>query len=361
MNQAKTNRLQTVFLTGFPGFIAGRLVEKLADSETRFLLLVQTAFLETAKRECERIASKTAAPLENFYLFEGDITRENLNLSAEDSEFIKNETTDVFHLAAVYDLAVERDLAMRVNVEGTRNVNSLVRQIKNLNRYNYVSTCYVAGKRTGVIIETELEHAAGFRNSYEETKYLAELEVENLKTELPITIYRPSVVVGDSKTGETQKYDGIYYLILYLKKFPPVLSLFNIGNERVRLNLVPVDFVVEAIAALSKDKDAVGKTFQIADPNPLTTHELFDVISEKLAKRKSAVTVPATLVESSLNLPVSPAMTGLPKVAVPYFFIEQTYDTRLTGEFLASHRVACPPFPSYVDKLINFVEKNPHL
>ena len=351
----------TIFLTGFPGFIAGRLVEKLARFETRFFLLVQPAFLDKAQRECERIAELTGAPLENFYLCSGDITEDNLGLPADDLKVITRETTDVFHLAAVYDLGVERDLAMRVNVNGTRNVNALVRQIENLNRYNYVSTCYVAGKRTGVILETELEHDAGFRNFYEETKYLAELEVEKLKGEMPVTIYRPSVVVGDSRTGETQKYDGIYYLILYLKKFPSVLSLFNIGNELVRLNLVPVDFVVESIAALSKDESAWGKTFQIADPNPLTTRELFDKISEKLASRKSVVTVPAGLVESSLNLSVSPKITGLPMIAVPYFFIEQTYDTQLSGEYLAPHRIACPPFASYVNNLIDFVEKNPHL
>ena len=350
-----------IFLTGFPGFIAGRLVKELAGSETRFFLLVQPAFIETAKRECERIADETATPLENFYLFEGDITEENLGLTPEDLEFVKRETTDVFHLAAVYDLAVERDLAMTVNVEGTKNVNRLVRQIKNLNRYNYVSTCYVAGKRTGVILETELEHDAGFRNFYEETKYLAELEVERLKADLPVAILRPSVVVGDSKTGETRKYDGIYYLIFYLRKFPQLLTLFNVGNESVRLNLVPVDFVVRATAALSQDERAEGKTFQIADPHPLTTRELFDAISEKLARRRSAVTVPAPLVKSTLGLPVSPPLTGMPIVAVPYFFIEQIYDTSLASQFLAAHDIACPPFPAYVENLIDFVEKNPRL
>lgn len=351
----------TIFLTGFPGFIAGRLVEKLARFGTRFFLLVQPAFLEKAGRECERIAAATGAPLENFYLCSGDITQENLGLPPEDLEFVRRETTDVFHLAAVYDLGVERDLAMRVNVEGTRNVNALVRQIEHINRYNYVSTCYVAGKRKGMILETDLEHDAGFRNFYEETKYLAEVEVEKLKAEMPVTIYRPSVVVGDSRTGETQKYDGIYYLILYLKKFPSILSLFNIGNERVRLNLVPVDFVVESIAALSKDESAWGKTFQLADPSPLTTQELFDVISGALARRKSAITVPAALVEKSLHLSVSPQLTGLPTIAVPYFFIEQTYDTSLASDFLAPHKISCPPFPAYVSNLIDFVEKNPQL
>ncbi|MCV4932392.1 SDR family oxidoreductase, partial [Escherichia coli] len=91
-----------------------------------------------------------------------------------------------------------------------------VATLENPERYNYISTCYVAGLRRGRILESELEHNAGFRNFYEESKYLAELSVEQLKPDLPITIFRPSVVVGDSVSGETAKYDGIYYLIRYL-------------------------------------------------------------------------------------------------------------------------------------------------
>ena len=133
-------------------------------------------------------------------------------------------------------------------------------------RYNYVSTCYVAGKRTGEILETELEHDAGFRNFYEETKYLAECEVEKLKeNKIRLTIFRPSIVVGDSVTGETQKYDGIYSLIRYLRKAPKLFRLVNVGNKNVKLNLVPVDFVVEAIALIKDARD--GKTIALAAPN----------------------------------------------------------------------------------------------
>lgn len=352
----------TIFLTGFPGFIAGRLVEKLAANGTaRFLLLVQPAFVERAIGEVERISDQTGLPLDNFFLFEGDITKENLGLSTEDLSFIQTEATDVFHLAAVYDLGVALDLARLVNVHGTENVNRLAASITNLNRYNYVSTCYVAGKRAGEILETELEHAAGFRNFYEETKYLAEISVERLKNDLPVTIYRPAVVVGDSQTGETVKYDGIYALILYLRKFPPLTTLINVGNDRVRLNLVPVDFVVEAIAALSQDARAVGQTVQIADSAPLTTGELFDVIAQNLANRKSSISFPPALVEKSLMLPVTPAISGLPHVGVPYFFLEQLYSTRISAGLLAAHNIACPPFESYVKNLLAFVEKNPKL
>lgn len=352
---------ETIFLTGFPGFIAERLVERLAKPETQFFLLVQANFLEKAMWNVERISEKTSVPLENFALIEGDITQENLGISTEDLETLRNETTSVYHLAAVYDLAVEKDLAFRVNVEGTKNVNEFVKSIKNLRRYNYISTCYVAGKRKGIILETELYHEAGFRNFYEETKYLAEFSVEKLKKEVPTTIFRPSVVVGDSGSGETTKYDGIYYLIQYLRKFPMLLRLVNVGNSEVKLNLVPVDFVVEAIASLAEETEAIGKTIALADPNPLTTEELFDAIAVSLTNKKSIVHPPEKIIEKALLMSVTPAVSGLPHSAVPYFYISQTYDATIASELLGKHDISCPNFTDYVGNLIKFVETHPQL
>ncbi|MGH9883111.1 MAG: SDR family oxidoreductase, partial [Pyrinomonadaceae bacterium] len=241
---------KTIFLTGFPGFIAGRLLRRLAVEPLKFLLLVQPAFVEHARQEVQEIADQIKKPEADFRILEGDITELNLGLTAQDLETARREATVIFHLAALYDLAVARDSALRVNLEGTRNVNQFARSVSNLRHYHYVSTCYVAGKREGPIFENELQHDAGFRNNYEESKYLAEVEVQSLKSELPVTIHRPAVVCGDSQTGETVKYDGIYYLIHYLLKRPRLLSLFNIGNREVSLNLVPVDFVLEALAVL---------------------------------------------------------------------------------------------------------------
>ncbi len=352
---------ETIFLTGFPGFIADRLVERLARRDTQFFLLVQPQFVDKAANAIQRIAGRTGTPLENFALIEGDITQPDLGISDDDLRTIREETTSVFHLAAAYDLAIDKETATRVNLEGTRNVNELCRTIANLRRYNYISTCYVAGKRIGRILETELAHNAGFRNFYEETKYLAELEVEKLKSTLPVTIFRPSVVVGDSQTGETVKYDGIYYLIQYLRKAPGLLRLINVGNKNVRLNLVPVDFVVDGIAALSSQDNSLGKTVALADPDPLTTAELFDVIAQLLSKKRSAYTPPPSLVEKSLLLPFSPPMTGLPHSSVPYFFLSQTYDTHQAYELLDAHGIKCPSFRDYAANLIKFVEKHPRL
>lgn len=352
---------ETVFLTGFPGFIASRLVKRLASEGAHFLLLVQSSFVERARLEIQRIAGETGTPASNFRILEGDITRPDLGLSTPDLLMARDETTILFHLAAIYDLAVTRDTAMRVNVEGTRSVNRFAQGLSRLQRYHYVSTCYVAGLRQGRILETELKHEAGFRNYYEETKYLAEVEVDALKAELPITIHRPSVVCGDSHTGETAKYDGIYYLIIYLLKAPRLLSRFNIGNREVSLNLVPVDFVVEGMTALAQDERAVGKTVQLADPNPLTTQELCDNIARVLTGHGSAIRIPPPLVRMSLNLPLSPRITGLPYSGVPYFFLDQTYDSTQARELLESHGVRCPSFPAYVKALVDFVMSHPKL
>jgi thioester reductase-like protein len=352
---------ETIFLTGFPGFIAGRLVERLAREGARFVLLVQPSLAARARHDIAGIVAKTGAEAKNFSIVEGDITQPDLGLSPENLDRARAETNTLFHLAAIYDLAVERELAQRVNVQGTAHVNQFAKSIPNLKRYHYVSTCYVAGRRRGLIREAELQHNAGFRNHYEESKYMAELSVDELKSELPVTIHRPAVVVGDSNTGETAKYDGIYYLIHYLRKWPAGLSLVNIGNSAVSLNLVPIDFVIEAMVALAQDQRAAGATVQLADPTPLTTEQLFDEIADTVAGRKSAITIPRNLVYPVLMAPGAPKITGLPHSAVPYFFLEQTYDTTRSQQLLATNGIRCPMFPSYVKAMIEFVRERPVL
>ena len=352
---------ETIFITGFPGFLATRLVKRLARENARFILLTQPPLLEAARETVSGIVQDTGVATENFKVLPGDITEPNLGIPPQEAEVLRQEITSIFHLAAIYDLAVDCAVASHVNVEGTLNVNQFAKSVAKLQRYNYVSTCYVAGKREGLILENELHHHEGFRNHYEETKYLAELEVETLKSELPVTIYRPSVVCGHSQTGETAKYDGIYYLIHYLRKWPGGLTLLNIGNRAVCLNMVPFDFVVDAMVALSKDDRAIGATVQLADPAPLTTEQLFDAISQVIKGRDSLATVPRKIVYPVLMLPFAPKITGLPHSAVPYFFLEQTYDTARANELLEPHGISCPRFPDYVEKLVSFVATNPAL
>jgi thioester reductase-like protein len=350
---------ETFFITGFPGFIANRLLERLARKACDFILLVQPSLATHASEEIDRIAQLSGRSVADFQYVEGDISQPGLALSQVDLELVKRQPTRVFHLAAVYDLAVPQDVAMRVNVGGTRNVLDLARSISRLRQFHHVSTCYVAGKREGMILETELSHRAGYRNFYEESKYLAELEVDSAKNELPVTIHRPAVVCGDSKTGETGKYDGVYYLIHYLLRWPSGLSMINIGNHEVSLNLVPVDFVVDGMAALAFDDRAIGKTLQLADPAPLTTNQLFNAIAKSIDGHRSRITAPPSWVQFFLMLPPSPRITGLPHHAVPYFFVKQLYDSTQAQRLLTPHKIQCPPFESYVDRIVDFARQHP--
>ena len=350
---------ETLFITGFPGFIANRLLERLARRECDFILLVQPALVTRALDEIERIARLSGKSVGDFQIAEGDISEPRLALTDADLELVQDQTTRAFHLAAVYDLAVPQDVAMRVNVGGTRNVLDVMRSIPQLRQFHHVSTCYVAGKREGVILETELRHEAGYRNFYEESKYLAEVEVEKAKRDLPVTIHRPAVVCGDSQTGETGKYDGVYYLIHYLLRWPSVLSLINIGNHEVSLNLVPVDFVVDAMAAVAFDDRAIGITLQLADPAPLSTNQLFNAIAKSIGGRRSRITAPMPWVRFLLMLPPSPRITGLPHHAVPYFFVKQLYDTTQAQQLLAPHGIRCPPFENYVDRIVDYAHRHP--
>ena len=349
------------FITGFPGFIANRLLHRLARRGGDFFLLVQPALVPRAHQVIGQIAGDNESSLANFHIVPGDISQPNLGLAVDDLETVRSQTTRIFHLAAIYDLAVAEDVALRINVAGTRHLNELARSMPHLVHYHHVSTCYVAGKREGHILESELRHSAGFRNFYEESKYLAELEVDSLKKELPVTIHRPAVVCGDSQTGETGKYDGVYYLIHYLLRWPSALSFFNIGNHDVCLNLVPVDFIVEALATLAYDDVAIGKTLQLADPNPLTTNQLFNAIAKSINGSRSRITIPPSWVQFFLMLPPSPKITGLPHHGVPYFFVKQTYDSSQAQKLLQPHEIQCPPFRSYVDKIVEYAAQHPVL
>src|SRR5215203_1806065 len=129
---------ETIFLTGFPGFIAERLVERLAAQHRQQLLLVQSSFVQASIQRIEGISERTGVPLENFALIEGDITWHGLGIPSEDAELVRETAAHVFHVAAVYDLKVSREVALAVNLEGTRNVNALVKAMPDLKRYSYV-------------------------------------------------------------------------------------------------------------------------------------------------------------------------------------------------------------------------------
>ncbi|MBX5470346.1 MAG: SDR family oxidoreductase [Thermoleophilaceae bacterium] len=346
-------------ITGFPGFIGKRLVARLLrdDPELRLVALVEPRMLEQA-----RAAAGELEGGDRVELLAGDIAERRLGLSDSDFERLRAEITSVFHLAAIYNLAVPLEIAQRVNVEGTGNVLELCVRAERLERLNYVSTAYVAGLRTGVVYEHELSLGQGFKNHYESTKFQAEVWVREEMARVPTTIYRPAIVVGDSRTGETQKFDGPYYMLraisVAVRRNMPIAQF---GRASAPFNCVPVDFIVDAIAVGSTDPELVGRTLHLVDPQPVTAAEVFDILAREYAGRGPSYRVPAKLVEGALRLRgVREMFRGAPQEAIRYLSHPVRFDTRNAEDFLARHGMRCPRVHEYAGPMVRFFREHEH-
>ncbi len=197
-------------MTGFPGFLGSALLPRLLARRdgARAVCLVQPQHLGTARARVGEIEAAHPFTAGRIDLVEGDITVPGLGMDPDTRRGLETEVTEVWHLAAVYDLTVAEAIATRVNVDGTARVLQFCEGLPGLTRLQYVSTCYVSGRHEGEFGEDDLEEGQVFLNHYESTKFEAEVLVRKATAGgLPTTVYRPGIVVGDSKTGETQKYD----------------------------------------------------------------------------------------------------------------------------------------------------------
>ena len=339
------------FVTGYPGFIGKRLVAYIAkaDPTGHIYLLVQPKFLKDARKY---VAQLQGAAIE---ILSGDIVDMHLGLSGEEYVKLCDSVTDIFHLAAISYLGVPKETAWRVNVEGTRNVVELARDCANLHRFNHFSTCYVSGDRVGVIAEDELDVGQSFRNAYEETKLQAEKIVGRAAASLPVTIYRPSSVVGDSRTGEIDKFEGPYYLAILLVTSPLVMPLPLPGNGVAPLNVLPVDFLVEAVWAMSRDPRAVGRTFHLVDPNPMSARRVYELIAEKANKKLPKFNLSARAADVMLRLPILEKLARPQRQAISYVNHLAIYNCHNTLELLDGTGIRCPPLGTYLDKLVEYV------
>lgn len=340
----------TIFVTGYPGFIGKRLVRHLAKvaGDRRIVLLVQPRFVKEATQYASRLGPAS------IDILSGDIVDIHLGLSGPEYQRLADEVTHIFHLAAISYLGMPRETAHQVNVHGTRHVLELARDAKRLERLVHFSTTYVSGDRQGVIAEDELDCGQGFRNPYEETKFLAEKLVQRAREELPITIIRPSTVVGDSRTGEIERFEGPYYLAMVLVMSPLVLPLPLPGNGVAPLNVVPVDFVVEATWTLANNPAAAGKTVHLVDPNPMSARRVYELIAAKSNRKLPRFNVSARAADLMLRLPGLERLVRPQRAAINYVNHLALYNCHTALELLDGTGVRCPPLNSYLDTLVDY-------
>ena len=356
--------MSVVFFTGFPGFLGSELLPRVlarsADAEA--VCLVQPKFSALARERAARIEVAHPALRGRIRVVEGDITSPGLGLGGLGE--LKRQVSEVYHLAAVYDLSVGLGMAMKVNVDGTRNVLNFAKECADLSRFQYVSTCYVSGRHPGVFTEEHLEEGQAFNNFYEETKYLAEVEVQaDMRRGLPATIYRPAIVVGDSTTGATQKYDGPYFVIQWLLRQPRLAIMPVIGDpEATELNVVPRDYVTDAITYLSARAESAGHVYNLADPAPLTVDAMLDTLETATGRTMIRVPLPLSAAKGAIDhVPGVYPLMRIPSSAIDYFVHPTRYGTARTQADLAGSGIRCPRFPEYADRLVAFVREHPEI
>ena len=354
---------EVVFFTGFPGFLGSQLLPRVLrrGPDREAICLVQARFRDLAEQRVADLERADPSLVGRIHLLEGDITRPDLGLGPRREELLA-DIREVYHLAAVYDLEVSRELGLRVNVDGTRHVLDLCDACHDLRRLHYVSTCYVSGRWAGIFGESDLILGQRFNNHYEETKYLAEVLVrERMAAGMPVTTYRPAVVGGDSETGATQKYDGPYFLVRWLLKQPRVALLPMVGDpEGYRFNIVPRDYVLDGIDALSARDDTVGGTYALADPRPYTIAEMVELFGRVTGRRILTLRLPLRFAQWALRrVPGLQRLMQIPPAAVAYLSHPTHYTVDAAAPLLEEEGVRLPDRASWLGAMADFVREHP--
>ncbi|WP_033543663.1 SDR family oxidoreductase [Planococcus sp. CAU13] len=340
--------------TGYPGFIASQLIRKSIDEDRDrgITAIILAAERPRAEEEAERIRQETGC--REIRLMEGDITKQGLGLRAEDLAYLQDKEIILWHLAAIYDLAVPRDLAWKVNVEGTKNVNDFAAGLSGLQRYMYFSTAYVAGKREGVLREDELIRPEQFKNHYEETKFEAEVLVDVMKKEFPVTIIRPGIVRGHSRTGETIKFDGPYFFLNMIDRIRKLPIIPYIGKSSSYINVVPIDYILESSIYLSTLKAAEGVTVHLTDPAPHPVEEVYRSMVFHLAGRKPKGRLPKQLATVSLKSKPVRKLLGVEAETLDYMDWPASFDTSNAARLLQGSGIKCADFLETMPEMVAF-------
>lgn len=346
--------MRKVLVTGGTGFIGRNLVEKLLMRFNKVTIIVEPSYVNEFNKIYSEFKKKYDHIDQRLDMLVGDITKKDLGLK-------KIPEADAFyHLAAIYLLDVNKELAEKVNIEGTQNVVDLIYKM-DLEEFNYISTCYVCGNRKGRILEKELDKGQKFNNYYEETKFKAEAIVREHMDVLKRTrIFRPAITVGNSKTGETINFNGLYFAFDALhrnfKGYPALLALPGKGDSKV--NFIPVNYLIDAMFAIAKDPETVGKTYQIADPNPLTANEIIDICCKEFGSKKPILGhMPAWLAKLSFNMGLG-KLLKIKKELVPYMDAQVEFDTTNTTQALIGTGVKCPRLDEYIHVIADYWLKN---
>lgn len=357
------------FITGATGFVGRHLLEKLFARTGQLYLLVRSG----SKTKLKDMLEDMDAPMKRIEMITGDLTKANLGVSKKNRDRLSGQVKHFYHLAAIYDMSAGLEEQMSANVDGTSHAVKLAAEVK-AKCFHHVSSIAAAGMYPGVFREDMFDEAEELDHPYFKTKHDSEAVVRN-SCEVPFRIYRPAMVLGHSETGEMDKIDGPYYFFKLIQKlrntFPKWMPMM--GIEGGRLNMVPVDYVVDVIDHISHKPGLDGGCFHITDSKPKRIGTVLNIFAEAANAPQMNMRIDARIfnfipgaVKQGLMM-LSPVKRirsqvfkdlGLPPGILTFVNYPTRFDDRETQKALKGSGIKLPKLTKYAWRLWDYWERN---
>jgi NAD(P)-dependent dehydrogenase (short-subunit alcohol dehydrogenase family) len=361
----------TYFVTGATGFVGKFLVKNLLKRDGTIYVLVRKSSLK--KLEAIYPWWGLDGKQKRIVPIIGDLAKPKLGVSASDLTKLKGKIKHLFHLAAIYDLSADAESQRVANIDGTRNAVEFAEAIK-AGCFHHTSSIAAAGLYDGTFREDMFEEAEELDHPYFRTKHDSEAIVRN-ECKTPWRVYRPGMVVGHSQTGEIDKIDGPYYFFKFIQKMRNMLPQWmpTVGIEGGRINIVPVDYVVDAMDFIAHKKGLDGGCFHLTDPEPMRIGEILNMFAKdahapQMTMRLNAKMfsfIPSYVLQGLMSVaPVRRARNqiladlGIPKDVFSFISYPTKFDNRETAKALKGSGIACPKLQTYSWRLWDYWERN---
>lgn len=351
-------RERHVLITGAPSYIARRMIWRILELEpdTRVSVLIRADRLG----RFDTLLGERQIDRERVDLCAGDVTHASFGLAPREIQSLSESVTDIYHCAGIYHIGIAKQQVEEINIRATRLALSSARKFRRLERFNHYSSAFVAGNREGIILEEELEQGQEFRNTFERTRFTAEMDVRRAQSELPISVFRPGLVVGDSRTGEIDRLDGPYLFIQSVSRNPERLPALLPSAGSFPFNVVPVDFVIDAMHAISLKSTSEGKTFHLVDPAPVSEASAFRLLKRHISEGPVQATIGGRLRERFLSLSMVERITRERRAYLNELDSFAFFNAANTLRSLSNTGIACPFFPDYVERLVSHAHRFAH-
>ena len=360
----------TYFVTGGTGFIGRNLIDQLLKRKGTIHVLVRRG---SKKKFNALVNERWADHAKRVVAVGGDLTKPHLGVSASERDAMKGNIKHVFHLAAVYDLTASDEANQAANLDGTRHAIQFAESV-DAKCFHHTSSIAVAGLYQGTFREDMFDEATGLHHPYFRTKHDSEALVRKT-CQIPWRVYRPGIVVGHSKTGEIDKIDGPYYFFKLIQKMRRMLPPWvpTLGLEGGRINIVPVDFVAQAMDHIAHKPKLDGQCFHLTDPNPKRIGEVMNLFAEAAHAPLMSMRIDARLF-SFIPSPVKQGLAmlppvrriinqvlsdlGIPKDMLSFFNYPTHFDSRETERALKGSGISVPSLDQYAWVLWDYWERH---